>query len=90
MNMCILCGQQWCQINTLLVCSAMADNKYRGLGESKFTASRGQSTPTAVAQEPVMLQQLVALWLAQVVQPIYSNQIKLLMNSLACLHCCMT
>ena len=47
-----VCGQQGCQINTLLVCSAMADNKYRGLGDSKFTASRGQSTPTAVAQEP--------------------------------------
>ena len=46
-----VCGQQWCQINTLLVCSAMADNKYRGLGDSKFTA-KGQSTPTAVAQEP--------------------------------------
>ena len=47
-----VCGQQWyCQINTLLVCSAMADNKCRGLGDSKFTV-RGQSTPTAVAQEP--------------------------------------
>ena len=31
----------------------MADNKHKGLaGDSKFAASRGQSTPTAVAQEP--------------------------------------